>query len=88
MPAMRSTAIVIALAAVALAGCQDAALRALERSASASLIEAEAIAGNQSRFANELEKLSAHRAEVLASFEAVASPVGSRRPLRRPGRPS
>jgi hypothetical protein len=76
MPAMRSTAIVIALAAVALAGCQDAALRALERSASASLIEAEAIAGNQSRFANELEKLSAHRAEVLASFEAVARPGG------------
>jgi hypothetical protein len=76
MPAMRSTAVVVALAAVALAGCQDAALRTLERRASASLIEAEAIAGNRSRFADELKKLRAHRAEVLASFEAVARPGG------------
>lgn len=73
---MHSAAIVVALAAVPLAGCQDAALRTLEMRASVSLVEAEAIASNRSRFADEDEKLRARRAEALASFEAVARPGG------------
>lgn len=54
-------------------GCEDAALRDLERRATVRMIEARAILGSRDAFAREHELIKQERARLLAAFEATGA---------------